>query len=410
MTRVSIDEALDPDAARVLLTRDAAGRPVAAQFDMEALPRVEPLLLGKPAAEVPHLVERLCGICPQAHHLAGVRALEALAGVTPPPAAELVRGILHHAAVLATHALTWLPARPEPAVKLVRFAKLVMAAAGSPGHFPATAIVGGVSAAVADGDRERCLEALPNILETALAIAADGDDGPGSPCALADVGLVDGNGNPALYGSRLRAVAPDGAVLAEGGPAEFEALIAEEFPGAPAPRPFLAELGSRQGGYRVGPAAQLRLGTLQTPQAATAQAAWLAGPQPAGQARAIVCVHAVERIAADFTVLGETPPAQPAAVHPVSPGQLAGRTGTGWVDSARGLLAHRYQTDAQGNVVAATILTPTAQNEPWLAQMLLRAAGGANPEAAMAAAIRAADPCLPCASAPPGKMAVRIEG
>ncbi|HEX7661736.1 MAG TPA: hypothetical protein VF444_19880, partial [Pseudonocardiaceae bacterium] len=85
--------------------------------------------------------------------------------------------------------------------------------------------------------------------------------------------------------------------------------------------------------------------------------------------------------------------------------------GVGWVDGPRGLLVHRYATAADGRLTGATLLTPTAQNEVWLAE-LLRQAAETTPDAlepGLEAAIREADPCLPCSSAPPGAMGVRVE-
>ena len=89
-------------------------------------------------------------------------------------------------------------------------------------------------------------------------------------------------------------------------------------------------------------------------------------------------------------------------------------TGIGVVDGPRGLLAHEYEVDEAGTVTGCRILTPTAQNEGWLAGMLrasLAAAGDgdADREAWAEAAIRAADPCLPCTSAPEGGMGVTVD-
>lgn len=84
---------------------------------------------------------------------------------------------------------------------------------------------------------------------------------------------------------------------------------------------------------------------------------------------------------------------------------------TGLVDGPRGILAHTYATDAQGVISAATILTPTAQNEPWLADLLTQAislqdAGRAD---ALEQSIREADPCLPISSAPAGQMGLKVD-
>jgi len=38
---------------------------------------------GRPYWEIPVLVQRLCGICPVSHHLAGAKAMDIIAGVPP---------------------------------------------------------------------------------------------------------------------------------------------------------------------------------------------------------------------------------------------------------------------------------------------------------------------------------------
>ncbi|MDR1264849.1 MAG: nickel-dependent hydrogenase large subunit [Propionibacteriaceae bacterium] len=464
-TRLVLDQILDPAQARVRLRRDPAGRPLAARFDLDGLPRVEGLLLGRPVAQVPPLVERLCGVCPTAHHLAGVRALEALAGITDlPVGARLVRRLLHHGAVLEMQAGRFLFQRPDSARQLRHFAKLAMAAAGSPGHFPVTAVVGGVAAPVAAEARDRCRQqvgaALAVGLELARAVLAEAagpteaDDWPG-----AAVAACDGAGLPRLDGDRLRAVAADGAVLvAAAEPQGWDALVAEARPGDPAPRPYLLSLGPQRGAYRVGPVAQLSVGRLTTPLAAQLQADWLGRPHGALAARAVMALHCLEVIAqvldqpdlmSDQLLSDQlpTPPApgsapsfpdrRPApsgsadgaadahrtATTPITPRSGAAdarkstasdvpRSGVGWSDGARGLLVHRYAVDRNGALVAAQILTPTAQNEPWLAHLLTRAARRTEPErlaAGLEEAIRAADPCLPCTAAPPGAMGLIID-
>ena len=93
---INVRQIIDAAPARVLLTRDDTGSVTSAAFDLSGLPRVDSLLVGRPVVEVPALVERLCGICPAAHHLAGTRALESLAGLSEiPPTAQAVRRLLH---------------------------------------------------------------------------------------------------------------------------------------------------------------------------------------------------------------------------------------------------------------------------------------------------------------------------
>ncbi|MCL1841596.1 MAG: hypothetical protein FWF75_07620, partial [Propionibacteriaceae bacterium] len=78
-----------------------------------------------------------------------------------------------------------------------------------------------------------------------------------------------------------------------------------------------------------------------------------------------------------------------------------------------GLLVHRYVGGADGLMASASILTPTAQNEPWMAALLRQAASsgieGTQLTLAMEDAIREADPCLPCTSAPIGQMGLAVD-
>lgn len=445
MSRWVLDEIVDAFEARVVVEEDNQGRVRGARFDLTGLPRMDALLVGRPVAGVPALVERLCGICPAAHHLAGVRALESLAGTGPlTPTAHAVRALLHHGAAVGAHAPRLGVLDPADGALLATFARQTAVTAGSPGHFPVTAVPGGVAAAVDPAARDALAALVPDALtaaarlaermladhESATADAAGVADGPHRyRFAGADVALADATGRPDLLGEHLRVVAADGTVLVAGAPAgRWDQVVAESEPGAVAPRPYLLDLGPERGAYRVGPVAQLRVGTLSTPVAAGLQARWLAGAAGAGPARAVLTVHSVEQVAAllslDCLTTGSLTAADP------GPSAAPGRAGVGvgWVDSPRGLLVHRYAADADGTVTATSILTPTAQNEPWLADLLRHAVTVAAAEAPTADgqpgptgfpadattlgledAIREADPCLPCSSAPPGAMGLRVD-
>ena len=401
-TRQVLDQAIDPSPARVLVTRDAQGEVVDARFDLAGLPRVDALLAGRPLAEVIALAERLCGICPAAHHLAGIRAYESLIGSpSPPPAAIATRRLLHWGSVIDMLAAVLVFTDRDDALTLRRFAKAAMAAAGSPGHFPATAIPGGVAARPSVAG---CAQQVDAARETALRLARQSLAEPRSDeWDGADAALVDDDGHVDLLGGLLRIVAADGDVLVAGAaPDEWDDLVTEAVPGAPAPRPHLTGLGPERGAYRVGPVAQLRAGSLATPLARQLQDEWHASLGGAAAARAIVMLHCVEAIDA---LLAQPHAFDGELAAPVPAATVTG-TGVGWVDGARGLLVHRYQVNPDGLVASATILTPTAQNEPWLAASLRRVAGDRR---AMEHAIREADPCLPCAMTPVGGMDLVID-
>jgi len=407
-----LNEIAGPYGARVVVERDQNGRTRSASLDLAALPRVDALLIGQQVTEVPALVERVCGICPAAHHLAGIRALEALAGLTTlPPTAESVRRLLHHGSAVATHAARFASSHAEASLLLRRFGRSAMAAAGSPGHFPTTAVVGGVVGPVSASARDELEALLGAATASAMGLvdAVLADDDQGGAFTGADVALADSSGRPDLLGERLRAVTADGEVVHAAASADdWAALIAEAQPGRVAPRPYLVRLGPGLGEYRVGPVAQLRIGELTTVGARRLQERWLAAGGSASAARAIMMLHSVEAIGA--LVESSALVAGPCTTAPAG---VPRDEGVGWVDGPRGLLVHRYVSAANGVARAVTILTPTAQNEPWLAG-LLRAVVDASPadgpdRMGLEGAIREADPCLPCSSAPPGTMALQVD-
>ena len=414
--KINLDEIIDPMEGRIVVTHDSSGRPHA-RFDLQGLPRVDAMLEGKTALEALTMTEHLCGICPVAHHLAGTRALDALSGLPPiVPAAQLIRRLLHYGSIVEAHSLRFLMQDRDAGVTLKRVSKKMLVAAGSPGHFPATAVPGGVSVwptapALCDlsTDLDAARDTAERLCDSALAphpeLAGTGD------FAGADVALIDANGAPDVFGTKVR-VMRGASTIDEFDFSRWNERVTEEIPGSPAPRPYLRADGPENGRYRVGPIAQLSIGTLPTPRAAAAQERWLAGARGAAGARAIITLHVLERTEALTEQLTQLVESRDLGelVNPTTV-QFTPGSGTGLVDGPRGILAHTYTIGADGAIQAARILTPTAQNEPWLAQLLTQASAldQAQQAGAWEHSIREADPCLPISSAPAGQMGLKVE-
>ena len=63
----------------------------------------EQFCVGRPAEEMPRITNRICGVCPEAHHMAGTKALDALFHVEPSSAVKKVREMFYMAFYVTDH-------------------------------------------------------------------------------------------------------------------------------------------------------------------------------------------------------------------------------------------------------------------------------------------------------------------
>ena len=82
-----------------------AGDVERAFFQVPELRGFEAFCLGRPAEAMPQITSRICGVCPTAHHMAAVKALDMIFGVTPPRTARLIREIFYHLFMFEDHLL-----------------------------------------------------------------------------------------------------------------------------------------------------------------------------------------------------------------------------------------------------------------------------------------------------------------
>src|SRR5512137_2871988 len=58
----------------------------------------------RPVEEMPRITQRICGVCPLAHHMAAAKAGDAVYHVEPPPTAKKIRDLLYSLFFVADHA------------------------------------------------------------------------------------------------------------------------------------------------------------------------------------------------------------------------------------------------------------------------------------------------------------------
>jgi F420-non-reducing hydrogenase large subunit len=82
---------------------DDAGEVSAAYFQVPELRGFESFCVGRHAEEMPNITNRICGVCPEAHHLAAIKAVDAAYGVDCLPAAKRIRELLYMAFYVTDH-------------------------------------------------------------------------------------------------------------------------------------------------------------------------------------------------------------------------------------------------------------------------------------------------------------------
>jgi F420-non-reducing hydrogenase large subunit len=423
------------------------GEVISAHFQATEYRGFELLVLGGPAEQMPVIVPRICGVCSTAHHVAAVKTLEAIYGVTPPPVALKVRELLMLGQLLQNQAtslfLFTMPDRmgvdslyemagstsPWTAPDTVAHALQVrqvgthlITLAGGQFIHPVKAVVGGVTSAIDSAGAAGMLDKLAWSLpiagelfdaywEASLAMGERlgtwGDDAPA--CYITSVGAE----RPNYYGDLLRVLGCDagdasGQVCTIFPADEYQQYLFEE----EIEYSYARKTSYRNQVMRANSLARVNLVQhMGTPRADAYLARFHeAFGQPAHAimlfdlARGIELVYAIERareILTELLDLGEVDDRVDVKV-PYTP-----RDGDGYglVEAPRGPLIHHYRVEG-GKIAQAEFIIPTVHNLAAIERALRVAAEryvtresvALELELAVGRVVRAFDPCIACAT------------
>lgn len=436
MTRITIDPVTRIEGhARVEIMLDSSGEVAEAYFVVPELRGFEQLCVGRPVEEMPGLTSRVCGLCPEAHHMASAKALDALFGVEPTPTVLAIRELLYCAFVISNHVTHFFAlAGPDflldenvPDEERTLFGVLrslepgtarrvldnrlhnheVIELLGGRRIHPVAALPGGWSRQVTEEMRGRireiaeenvafaadCLKLYQHHIETHPEhldmVTAAAFTQP--TCSL---GTVDQEGRLAFYDGALRVVDPTGSELLRFVADEYRDHIAEQIaPWTYIKLPYLraegwnglAE-GATGGVFAVGPLARLnscdRLATPLAQQAFEAMYSRLGARQENGRHRPIhhrLASHwarLVEQMyaAERMAELASAPELTEGDLRvPIPEGPVV-RDAVGCVEAPRGTLIHHYTTDADGIVTAVNLIVATTHNHAAIALSVTDAA------------------------------------
>jgi NAD-reducing hydrogenase large subunit len=443
---------------KVTLLLDEDGRVQQARFHIVEFRGFEKFVQGRPYWEVPVVVQRLCGICPVSHHLAGGKAVDRLAGVRElTPTAAKMRRLLHYGQILQSHALHFFhlsspdllfgfaadvsrrhifavaEALPDIARKGVLLRKygqeVIRVTAGRRVH--GTLVVpGGVNKHLSAEERDYLLEDIDRTIawsQDAVALIkrlyAERKEFHNRFGAFRSpfMCLVRADGALDFYHGGLRACDEAGRTLFDHEDYDrYWDHIREEVKSWSYMKfPFLRSLGAEQGWYRVGPLARVNnCDFIPTPLAETERQAFIdfdqGGARPATLAyhwtRMIEMLHSAESIRDllrdpdllrnDLVVTGER--------------QLRG---VGVIEAPRGTLIHHYRIDENDQVVRCNLIVSTTHNNQAMNEAVRQVAreyldGREITEPLLnhiEVAIRAYDPCLSCATHALGRMPLEVD-
>jgi F420-non-reducing hydrogenase large subunit len=439
-------------------------------FQIPELRGFERFCVGRPVEEMPLLTNRICGVCPEAHHMAAAKAADAVYHVDLPHTAKVLRELLYSAFYVTDHATHFYalggpdfimgPDAPvaernilgvihkvglEIASKVIQARKAghtVVEIIGGRKVHPCTSIPGGLTKGITENQRKEILEMGKWAVEFGqFTLKIFNDIVLGNKAyvdlILGDIythhtyymGMVDENNKINFYDGKVRVVDLDGKEFVKYAPNDYTKHIAEHVePWTYLKFPYLKNVGWKgftdgkdSGVYMATPLSRLNAADgMATPLAQEEYERFYAtlGGKPVHQrlathwARLVELLYAAER----WVELASDPEASGPNFHTI-PTETP-TEGVGIVEAPRGTLTHHYTTDERGVLTKVNLIVGTTNNYAPISMSINKAARSLIKKGTIVTepmlnmvemAFRAYDPCFGCAThALPGQMPLEV--
>ena len=429
----------------------------------------EQFCVGRPAEDMPNLTNRICGVCPAAHHMAATKALAALWKVAPPPAAKKLREMFYSIFFATDHTTHFYalggpdfvvgPDAPpaernilgvikkvgmDIAGKVLKMRRdghhLIKLIGGRPVH-PNWGLPGGVSRGINEEQRKE-IEALGRdaiefakfSLKVFEDIVLKNTDyvslitGGVYTHQTYNMGTVDANNRLNFYAGKTRIVGPDGKEFAKYDPKDYCKHIAERVePWSYLKFPYLKGVGWKglvdgkdSGVYKSTPLARLNAADgMATPlaQKEYERLYETLGGKPVHHTLATHWARLVEVLfATERWVELATDPEITSSEYRTIPTETP-EEGIGCVEAPRGNLTHHFVTDERGILTKVNLIVGTTNNNAPICMSVKKAASGLIKKGNVSQgllnmvemAFRAYDPCFGCAAhSLPGQMPLEL--
>ncbi len=420
MKKISIDPITRLEGhGRIDIFLNDDGEVANVYFVIPELRGFEKFAEGRPVEEMARITPRICGVCPEAHHMAATKAADAVYHVDPPPAAKKVREMFYSFFYCADHATHFYalgapdfvmgPDAPVAERNILGIIHKVgleigkrviqhlaenheaVGIIGGKDIHPIAGIPGGWSKPIREEERRRLEEIARRSVEFAqfslklfndivLGNQAYVDMILSDPFTLPSysMGTVDANNKVNFYDGMVRVVDPDGNEFVKYAPHEYREVVAEKvLPYTYLKYPYLRKVGWKgfvggkdSGVYRATPLSRLNASDGMATPLAQAQYERLyetltgdrSGRKPIHQtlachwARLVEMLYAAER-ALELATDPEITSPDVRTIPTAIPTE-----GVGIVEAPRGTLTHHYWTDERGIVQKANLIVGTTNN------------------------------------------------
>ena len=465
-TRISIDPITRLEGhGKIEIFLDDAGDVENVYFQVPELRGFETFCEGHPVEELARITTRICGVCPEAHHMASAKAADAVYHVDPPRTAKMLRELLYSAFYVTDHSTHFyilggpdfiVGPQEDPMLRNIlgviakvgkevglqvinmrhRCHQVIKTIGGKTIH-PVHAIPGGVSKKLSEEERLVIEKVARDAVDFGLFSLKAFEDIVLSNKAYVDLilsdgyshstynmGTVDENNHINFYDGMVRVTDQDGAEFARFWAKDYLEHIAERVePWSYLKFPYLKKVGWKgfvdgkdSGVYKATPLSRCNAADgMATPLAQEQYQKMYdtLGGKPVNAtlathwARLVELLYAAERmleLATDPEITSDDIRTIPTETP---------TEGVGQVEAPRGTLYHHYVTDEDGIVTKVNLIVGTTNNNAPICMSLKKAAQtvikGGNVGQGLLNLVemgfRAYDPCLGCAThSLPGSM------
>jgi F420-non-reducing hydrogenase large subunit len=395
-------------------------------FQIPELRGFEKFAEGRLAEDMPQITQRICGVCPEAHHMAAAKCLDDVFHVDPPSAAKKLRELFYssfyvtdhttHFYILAGPDFVMGPEAPVAernilgviakvglelggAVIKTRMQnhRIIQMLGGRAVH-PVFGLPGGVSKGLNEDERKEVEQIAKESVEFAKLSLKVFDDivlknKEYLDMVLSDaythhtyyMGLVDEKNRVNFYDGKVRVVDPNGKEFVKYSPKEYLDNVAEHVePWTYVKIPYLKKVGWKgfvdgkdSGVFRSTPLSRLNAADgMATPLAQAEYERFYStlGGKPVHQtlathwARLVELLYAAERL----LELSKDPEITSPNIRTIPTAKPD--EGVGIVEAPRGTLTHHYITDENGIIKKANLIVATVNNVAAISMSVKKAA------------------------------------